>query len=95
MFLRRNAAHFRPDSIPQHRRKPQQIERHDRHGDVPLAKDDRPGRDLSPFLPGRIGYSHPARDWQERIRRDHTYRGSDLELGASRGNRPNRASTNA
>ena len=72
-------------AIAQHRGEAEQVERHDGDRDVALAEDDRPGRQLAPFLLGRVGRPHPARDRQERIRRDHPHRGPDLDLGVSRG----------
>ena len=81
----RNAADLRTHAISQHRWKPDQVEGHDGHGDVALSEDDGPGRDLSSFFPGWVGCAHPARDGQERVRRDHTHRGADLNLALERG----------
>ena len=55
--------------------KPEQIERHDGDGDVPLAEDERPGRQLAPLLLRRVAVGPmPAGDGQQRIGRDHPVR---------------------
>ena len=69
--------------VAQHRGETQQIERHDGHGNIGLAKDNRPGRQFPAFLARRLRHSHPARDRQQRIGCDDPRRRTDLDLGVS------------
>ena len=81
--LGRDPADLGAHPVAQHRGEPEQVERHDGHGNIALAKDDRPGRQLAAFLARRLRHSHPARDRQERIGRDDPRRRADLDLGVS------------
>ncbi len=69
--------------VAQDRGEPQQIERHDGHGNIGLANDEGPGRQLAAFLARRLRHSHPARDRQQRIGCDDPPRRADLDLGVS------------
>ena len=51
----------------------------------PLSKDNSTSRDVPLLFTGWVWCAHPARDRQQRIRRDHAHRGTDLELVAACG----------
>ena len=50
----RNPAHAGPHAIAQDRGEAQEVERDHRHGDLALAEDDGPGRQLAPLFLGRV-----------------------------------------
>ncbi len=91
----RDATDLRPHTIPEHRRKPEQVQRHHGHGRVALAEHHRPRREIPTLLSGRFGDTHPAGDGQELLGRDHPHRGPGLDLGAGLGGDPQRAGAGA